>query len=347
MKDQVYGIEDASTLAWVDSGTVDPGKLTLFSVMKNEMAFLPGWLSHHRGIGFEQFLIWDDASDDGTSDYLRDQPDCIVMRSDLSFGQEIFYRPPEGKPRRERVGTYFKIALPHLFFDGQFVGYLDADEFMILPPGVGSIAEVVARLEAEGAPSVVASVVEFFPGSVGDLQADMPGDFDGLIAAYPYFEPERLVQLEPGAQPVLTGKSKTARLFERFGIEPRVERKGWQRLWMSRGAKEAQKFQKSPRHKTPLLRRDAQSRLVGSHYGSLPPAPHVLLCVAHFVFTAQFADKIARATEWGAHANSAAKYRYYRELLAKMEAEDGSFLEPSSRRFETAQQLVEAGLIQW
>ncbi|MBF9059088.1 hypothetical protein HKCCSP123_07825 [Rhodobacterales bacterium HKCCSP123] len=347
MNDRVYGMKDASALAWVDSGTVDPDKLTLFSVMKNEMAFLPGWLSHHRGIGFRQFLIWDDTSDDGTLDYLRDQPDCIVMRSELSYGDEIRFRDPDGKLRRERAGIYFKIALPHLFFDGPYVGYLDADEFLILPPDVGSIQEVLARLDAEGAPSVVASVVEFFPANVRDLQGEMPGDFAGLIDAYPYFEAERLVQLAPGAQPVLTGRSKTARLFDRFGIEPRVERKGWQRIWMSRGAKEVQRFQKSPRHKTPLLRRDAQSRLVGSHNGSLPPSPDVLLCIAHFVFTAQFADKIARATSWGAHANSAAKYRYYRELLDRMEAEDGTFLEPSSRRFENAWQLVDAGLIQW
>ncbi len=342
-----YTMEDAGQLAQVVHGTPDPQRLTLFSTMKNEMAFLPAWLAHHRDIGFEQFLIWDDASDDGSFEYLRDQQDCVVMHSDLSFGQEIHYCDPEGQSRLERVGTYFKIALPHLFFDGQFVGYVDADEFLILPPGVSSMTQVIDRLTAAQSPSAVASVVEFFPKDASGLQGEMPADFDGLIAAYPYFEAEQLVQLVPGEQPMLMGQSKTARLFDHYEIKPKLERKGWHRIWMPKRAKKAQSFQKSPRHKTPLVRRDAQSRLTGSHYGNLPPSPDVLLCVAHFVFTAQFADKIDRATRWGAHANGASKYRYYRALLDAMQSGEGGFLGPNSQRFESAEQLVKAGLMRW
>lgn len=342
-----YGIEDAGQLAHVASGQVDAGKLTLFSTMKNEMGFLPAFLSHHRAIGFEQFLIFDDASDDDSATYLAAQPDCVVMRSELSFGDEITYRDPEGASRKERAGTYFKIALPHLFFDGAYVAYVDADEFLLLPPGVSSIGEVVTRLAAEGAPSAVASVVEFFPADVSGLSGALPRSLDGLLEAYPYFQAEQLVRLRPGDQPELLGKSKTARLFKQFEIEPKVERRGLQRLYMSSKAKKAQQFQKSPRHKTPLVLRDAQSRLTGSHYANLPPSPTVLLTVAHFVFTAQFADKIARARGWGAHANGAAKYRYYAELLERMQARDGSFLDDASRRYESPQQLIDAGLMRW
>ena len=73
----------------------------------------------------------------------------------------------------------------------------------------------------------------------------------------------------------------------------------------------------------------------------------VLLTVAHFVFTAQFADKIARARAWGAHANGASKYRYYAELLARMQARKGSFLDENSLRYEGPQQLIDAGLMRW
>ncbi|WP_323764293.1 glycosyltransferase family 2 protein [Marinovum sp.] len=342
-----YGIEDAGRLARVVSGQVDADRLTLFSTMKNEMGFLPAFLSHYRAIGFEQFLIFDDASDDGTVTYLAAQPDCVVMQSDLGFGDEITYRDPEGETRQERAGTYFKIALPHLFFDGAYVAYVDADEFLLLPPGVSSIREVVTRLAAEGAPSAISTVVEFFPADVAGLSGDLPRSFDGLLEAYPYFQSEELVRLVPGAQPELLGKSKTARLFKQFGIEPKVERRGLQRLYMSSKARKAQQFQKSPRHKTPLVLRDGQSRLTGSHYANLPPSETVLLTVAHFVFTAQFADKIARAMTWGAHANGAAKYRYYAELLARMQAREGSFLDENSVRFESPQQLIDAGLMRW
>lgn len=342
---ETYRIEDAGKLAHVVSGTVQPHALTLFSTMKNEMGFLPAFLSHYRELGFAQFLIFDDASDDGTLAYLKAQPDVVVMQSSLSFGDEIGYCDPDGVTRKERAGTYFKIALPHLFFDDAFVAYVDADEFMFLPPGVRSMAEVVDRLRAEGAPSAIASVVEFFPRDVEGLEGTLPQSFDALLAAYPYFQAEQLVRLQAGQQPELLGKSKTARLFKSFDVQPKVERKGLQRVYMSSRAKKAQQFQKSPRHKTPLVLRSSESRLTGSHYANLPPSSKVLLTIAHFVFTAQFADKIARAQSWGAHANGAAKYRYYAELLDKMRQEQGAFLDDRSQRFETVQQLVDCGLM--
>ena len=340
-------MEDAATLVHVVAGEVDPKRRTLFSTMKNEMAFLPAWLAHHRAIGFEQFLIWDDASDDGSSAYLAAQPDVVVLGSEQSFGHEITYVDPDGVARPERLGTYVKIAAPHLFFDGAFVGYVDADEFLLLPPGVGSIADVMARLRAEGAPSAVASVVEMFPRAAEDLRGSMPEDFDGLIAAYPWFEPESLVQLVPGAQPELVGQPKTAALFKRYDIRPEITRKGWHRVWMPSRVKKAQSFQKSPRHKTPLVWRDGETRLTGSHYGNRAPSSEVLLTVAHFVFTAQFADKIARATAWGAHANGAQKYRYYAQLLEVMAEVPDGFLSPRSQRLEDVQQLIDCGLMQW
>lgn len=347
MAQGVYGIADAGRLARVEHGHVDPDRLTLFTIVRNEMGFLPAWLAHHRAIGFEQFLIFDDGSDDDTGTYLAAQPDVVVMRSDLRFGDLLRYRDPDGAEREERAGTYFKISLPHLFFDGQYVGYVDADEFLILPPGVVSIAEVAARLSAEGAASAVASVVEFFPADARGLEGDLPQSFDALMAAYPYYQPERLVSLRKGEQPEIMGKSKTARLFKRFGVEPKVVRKGWHRIWMPRKAREAQKFQKSPRHKTPLVRRDAQTRLTGSHYANLPPSETVLLCAAHFVFTAQFADKIARARSWGAHANGAAKYGYYAELLDRIGGIENGFLDENSVMYDGPDGLVRAGLMQW
>lgn len=340
-----YRIEDARDLTRVANGAVDPNKLTLFSIMRDEMGFLPAFLAHYRSIGFEQFLIFDDASEDGTGAYLEAQPDVVVMRADWTFGHPVRYRDPDGVVHDERFGTYLKIALPHLFFDGAFVAYVDADEFMFLPPGVTSITDVVARLTAEGAPSAISTVVEFFPEDVAGLSGALPQSFEGLLAAYPYFQAEPLVRLRPGAQPELLGKSKTARLFKAFGIEPKVERKGLQRIYMSSKAKKAQQFQKSPRHKTPLVLRNADSRLTGSHYANLAPSSTVLLTVAHFVFTAQFADKINRARNWGAHTNGAAKYRYYAELLDRMQAEGGSFLDEKSVRYESVQQLVDLGLM--
>lgn len=345
---ETVGIEDAGRLARVVSGTPDPARLTLFSTMKNEMGFLPAWLAHHREIGFQQFLIWDDASDDGSFEYLCSQPDVVVMRSDLRFGQLLRYRDPEGLVREERAGTYFKIALPHLFLDGAYVGYVDADEFLLLPPGVDSVSEVVARLERDGAASAVASVVEFFPASADALTGALPQSLAGLLAAYPYFQAEKLVDLVPGeVRPKLCGQSKTARLYAQYGITPPLVRRGWHRLWMPASVKRAQRAQTSPRHKTPLIRRGGGSYQVGSHNGSLPPSSEVLLTVAHFVFTAQSAEKIARAIRTGAHAHGGRKYHGYAALLQAMAGRKDGFLDDRSLRYEGPEQLVALGLMRW
>ncbi len=342
------GIADGKDLAQVVSGAVDPARLTLFSVMKDEMGFLPAWLAHHREIGFEQFLILDDFSGDGGFEYLCAQADVVVLRAkDLTFGSPVRYRDPTGALRSERAGSYFKIALPQVHLPGAYVSYLDADEFLILPPGVSRVGEVVDRLRADAAPSVVASVVEFFPGDVAALQGDLPQSLSGLIAAYPYFQDEPLVELRAGTRPEITGKSKTARLFKSFNVKPKAVRKGWHRIWMPSKAKKAQEFQKSARHKTPILLRDDANWLASTHWGNRPPSSEVLLTVAHFVFTAQFAEKIARAQAWGAHANGAAKYRYYAELLDRMQAKPDGFLDAASRRYEGPQQLVDCGLMRW
>ena len=340
-------IGDAGRLIRLESGTVDPARLTLFSTMKNERDLLPAWLDHHRSIGFQQFLVWDDASDDGTFEYLCTQPDCAVMRADLSFGQAVRYTDPDGVTRTERAGTYFKVAVPHLFFDGAHVGYLDADEFLILPPGVDSVSEVVAWLRAEEAPAVAASVVEFSPAAADGLTGTLPQSFDGLMGAYPYFEAEPLVRLVPGAQPDMVGPSKTARLHARYGTVPPLIRRGWHRLWLPRAARRAQLSQTSPRLKTPILLRNATSWQVGSHRGNAPPSSEILLTVAHFVFTAQLRAKIDRAIAVGAHAHGARKYHGYRMLLDAMGARADGFLGPNAVRFENAKQFLRCGLMRW
>lgn len=62
--------------------------------------------------------------------------------------------------------------------------YLDADEFLVLPLSVSFVGTVVNRLRAEGAPSCLATLIEFFPTARADLAGRMPDSFEGLIAAY-------------------------------------------------------------------------------------------------------------------------------------------------------------------
>ncbi len=339
-------LEDVSDLVTIVSGTIRTNAVSMFAIVKDEMDLLPAFLDHYRELGFNQFLVFDDQSSDGGRAFLEAQNDVVLFTSHLTFGVPLTVTFPDGSKREDRAGIYFKAAIPHVYCADQIVGYFDADEFLFLPPDV-SIQQVIDRMDKEEADCAVASVVEFFPEAISGLAGPMPKDFQGLLESYPCFEPEPLVNLRKGMDQELINLSKTNRLFEQYGVQPSVEGGFFKRPFTSRREKKAQLFQKSQRHKIPLVRRSNTSWQIGSHYCNQPPSDSVLLTIGHFVFTARFAEKIARAQEWKAHTSGASKYRYYSELLSKMEAVDGRFVGPDTRKFESEAQFLDCGLMRW
>ncbi len=340
--------ENIRELAPVVSGELIPDRLTLFSTMKNEMDFLPAWLDHHRKIGFEQFLIWDDNSTDGSGSYLVSQKDVVVLRSKYSFGDSVVYSEPDGTKRSGRFGTYVKVAAPHVYLPNKFSAYLDADEFLILPDEVRSISVVVDTLKANGETSLLASLIEFFPSTLGSEFEGFPDSFDNLVEAYPYFEAEQLVIPEEGkSKPKFLSQSKTAKLYEKFNISPPLVRKGWHKLWMPTKVKADQYAQTSPRHKTPLILRNSNSWQVGSHNANKAPASDRWLAIAHFVFTHRLRDKAAAAIKTGAHAHGGRKYYGYAQILKKSAHQSTGLLGEISVKFSGAKQLAQIGLMRW
>jgi hypothetical protein len=50
-----------------------------FSLIYNEEWFLPHFLEHHRALGVEHFVFYDDHSTDRTREILMAQEDCTVL----------------------------------------------------------------------------------------------------------------------------------------------------------------------------------------------------------------------------------------------------------------------------
>ena len=67
----------------------DPADVALFAIVRNEMYFLPHLLRHYRALGLREFCFLDDRSDDGTRAFLMAQPDCVVIESNKTFGEQI------------------------------------------------------------------------------------------------------------------------------------------------------------------------------------------------------------------------------------------------------------------
>ncbi len=336
-------LADARDVVRFVGATPEPGRTSLFSLFRDEMFFAPAFFDHYRSLGVEQFLILDDGSTDGTRQFLLAQPDCVLLASDLGYGQEITYLDPRGHAVRQRAGIYFKMAIPRAFLDGTYVTYVDADEFLILPPGVTGIAEVIARLAARGDACCAASIVEFFPETAAGLRTGpAPASLADLLGAYGFFQPEPMVEIDADGFPRAQGRSKSARLFERHGI--RIAKRGLRKRLIGLIAPE---YRKSPQFKTPIFRCDDATFLTGTHTCNQPAPRDVLLTIAHFVFTAQFEAKVARALDWRSHVNGSDKYEHYARLLQALATGPGALTDATSTRFTSPDQFVAAGLMRW
>ncbi|MEL6550718.1 MAG: glycosyltransferase family 2 protein [Pseudomonadota bacterium] len=138
-----------------------PGRRILcFSTMRNEIARLPFWLEHHRTLGVEHFLIVDNGSDDGTTDYLAQAPDVSLWRTAASY-------------KAARFGVDWLNRLQHLYAPGRWALTLDADECLTYPEAASRpLPELCEWLDARGIESFGALMLDLYP--------------DGPLGAAPY-----------------------------------------------------------------------------------------------------------------------------------------------------------------
>lgn len=319
----------------IASGDFDPGKLTLFSIFRDEIFFAPAFFDHYRRIGVQQFLILDDGSTDGTGAFLGAQEDCVTLTSSLRFGDRLWYSMPDGERVFGRAGTAFKTLIPHHFLQGSYAVYADADEFLILPDGVDQLGLVIDRLRARGERSVAGPLVEFFPESLQSpgAEAAPPQSARDLFAANPWFEPDALVRLDGHGGFAKFGATKSEQLFRQHGIKGAV---------LGFGQKPT-----SPRSKTPIVEHGPAAFRLGSHTANVPVSSTIMLPMAHFVFSSNHLAKIDRARAWKSHAQGGAKYTHYARLVARMRAQNARLVGPHSRRFDSGRDLHEAGHLLW
>lgn len=314
----------------VRSGAIRQGRLTLYGIMRDEMFFLPAFLSHHRELGVEQFLIVDDGSKDGTDAYLREQDDVVVLETPHRFKDPVTVPGLAGFPRKERAGVALKELVAKRFLYGEVALYLDADEFLILPDEL-KLADLVSYMRNKRRAGIAASVVEFFPKSLPEPRPETQHQrLADLIADYGWFEPEPLVQLRNWTGPKTINASKSSRLYQAY---------------LSDSDGSAQIPPSTPRLKTPLVHHRWGVRRFGSHRITAVPDPECLLTVAHFVWTHQTRAKIERARKWRAHRGGGQKYEWLSELVETIGKGDGSLLSPVSQQYQIYRQLLAARLM--
>ncbi len=328
----ILSIDHSCKYVSIAKGKIDCDKISLFSIFRDELYFCEPFFRHYRALGIEQFVIIDDGSIDGTYEYLMDQSDCVTMTSSLKFADVVLFRFPNGKMRQMRAGTYLKISIPQVLFRGRVSLYVDADEFLMLPPNIFHIRDVISRLRESGQRAVLASVVEFYPAHISDLNtASAPGCLEDLLAQCPFYDHVQLLDLTVDGNFKKIAPSVSRRLFDTCCIDS-----------------PAGGMRNSPRHKTPILEHAGNAYRTGSHDVSVPVDGETLLCLVHFVFTSRWEAKTREALKRRSHSDGSAKYKLYAELISKLKmVKSFGFCGVNSRRYVGVESLLSAGLIKW
>lgn len=93
-------------------------EVAVVACMRNEMFMLPQFLAHYRKLGVGGFLIVDNCSDDGTLEYLMEQPDVALFSVDTDYSLSYY-------------GVAWQQALMAAFRVGKWSMVADADELLV------------------------------------------------------------------------------------------------------------------------------------------------------------------------------------------------------------------------
>lgn len=131
--------------------------ILVFSTVRNERVRLPYFLEHYRALGVDHFLFVDNASDDGTADFLAAQPDVSLWSTKHSY-------------RLARFGVDWLGWLQFKHGHKHWCLTVDADELLIYPSYQSRDLKALTRwLDAQNLPSFGALMLDLYPkGQLAD-----------------------------------------------------------------------------------------------------------------------------------------------------------------------------------
>nr|WP_273690955.1 glycosyltransferase family 2 protein [Ketogulonicigenium vulgare] len=99
---------------------IAPDAILLVTTVRNERVRLPYFMDYYRKMGVGHFLVIDNGSDDGTVEYLRDQPDLSLFQTNASYA-------------RARYGIDWMNDISRRYGTGHWIITVDADELLVYP----------------------------------------------------------------------------------------------------------------------------------------------------------------------------------------------------------------------
>ena len=118
---------------------VYPIELAICAIAKNEARYLLEWIAYHRLVGVQHFLIFDNESNDGTSEMLERLAD-----------RSLIHRVPwPTEPGAAPQNAAYAEGLRRLRGQAKWIAFIDLDEFLNPLEG-GSVPSIMADYEGAG-----------------------------------------------------------------------------------------------------------------------------------------------------------------------------------------------------
>lgn len=153
-------------------------QLVLITVLKDEIRRIKAFLRHYRRLGVEVFYIVDNDSSDGTTEYLRQQPDVRLFHSNESFAQSGF-------------GLWWARYLISQYLEDRWCIMVDVDEFLVFPHSEYISLQLLCNyMEKNGHEILQTFMLDLFPERLTDSK-----DWSGETVpqqACPYFDNDYL-----------------------------------------------------------------------------------------------------------------------------------------------------------
>ncbi|MFZ0098943.1 MAG: glycosyltransferase family 2 protein [Gemmobacter sp.] len=125
--------------------------ILLFSTIRNERTRLPYFLQYYRDLGVNHFLIVDNASTDGSTEYLATQPDVSVWSTSSSY-------------KSARFGIDWMNWLLLRYGSDHWTLVVDPDEFLVYPfCDSRPLRALTDWLDAGGVRSFPAMLLDMYP----------------------------------------------------------------------------------------------------------------------------------------------------------------------------------------
>ena len=271
-------ISSAAHLARVSAAPV-----AVVACLRNEIAMLPRFFEHYRALGVTGFLMADNGSDDGSFEFLADQPDVALFAVDTEYSQS-------------RYGVASQQALMANFRPGRWSLVADLDEFLFWNIDLGGDLPALVESEAfAGADAARVFMLDMYPG--GPLaEADFVAE--GPFAQAGFVDREPFLAASGGRGPYTDAPIWTSALRHRLIPDARSE------LFVAQ--------------KIALLKYRPWMRLsAGLHFVSDVRLARRELLFAHFKYTAAFHAKAQAEVARRQHFNDAEEYRKYLALVSE------------------------------